>query len=72
MSSREYQDGREVKALDLRSTVRMHAWVRTPLLVVFFLKKKKKKFHHVLSLHACGPAILTCSKDRTGFKRTAT
>lgn len=33
-----HQDGRVVKALDLRSNGRMSAWVRTPLLVsdVFF------------------------------------
>ena len=29
----EYQGGRVVKALDLRSNVRMHTWVRTPFLV---------------------------------------
>ena len=28
-----YQDGREVKALDLRSNGRLSSWVRTPLLV---------------------------------------
>lgn len=34
-----HQDGRVVKALDLRSNGRMSAWVRTPLLVVtFFLR----------------------------------
>ena len=31
---RVYQDGRVVKALDLRSNGHMSAWVRTPLLVV--------------------------------------
>ena len=31
---RSYQGGRVVKALDLRSNVRMHTWVRTPFLVV--------------------------------------
>lgn len=30
---RAHQDGRVVKALDLRSNGRMPAWVRTPLLV---------------------------------------
>ena len=29
------QGGRVVKALDLRSNVRMHTWVRTPFLVVW-------------------------------------
>ena len=29
-----YQGGRVVKALDLRSNVRMHTWVRTPFLVM--------------------------------------
>ena len=35
----KHQDGRVVKALDLSFNVRLHAWVRTPLLVIskFFI-----------------------------------
>ena len=45
-----HQGGRVVKALDLRSNVRMHTWVRTPFLVTSFFTQNSKKKNWPLKL----------------------
>ena len=50
----KYQDGREVKALDLRSNGQMSSWVRTPLLVEVLPRTKRKPKQHpifVMTFH---------------------
>lgn len=68
-ASYPHQDGRVVKALDLRSNGRMSAWVRTPLLVVGFfhpaLIKLKMKASKTCGSH---PVKLQPLNGSRGFR----